>query len=656
MNPTASELTERPRIWACGISRLSDLFLDIAAEYNDRAELRVITRGFEDIVREIEAAGADVGNPRPDVVVAGGSNGAYLKPRLSLPVVVINPTGFDVMHALARARRDAESVALVTHGDTPEEVRRFVAAYGMDVVFASYTSRQGAESCVLDLRDRGVGVVVGPGLVTDLATQAGMNAVFLYSRDSVRAAFDTALEVVQATRRETLRRQRLDNLLQHLRDGVVALDAQGRVEAINTRLATALGIEAKQAIGHPLLSIAPNLLGLLPDADGDTLGTVRGVNYVIHRGPLTSTGAGAAEGTVFTFQESRAVERLDRTLRSRQRPQQFSARYRLEDLVGESLPMERVRTLVRRYAKSDATVLVLGESGTGKEMVAQGMHQLSARRDFPFVAINCGAFPEALLESELFGYEEGAFTGARKGGKTGLIEAAHRGTLFLDEIGEMPLPLQSRLLRVLQEREVVRLGSTEPTRVDIRVVAATHRALTDAVEAGTFRADLYYRLNILSIALPPLRERPDDVMPLAAELLVQAARREPRLLLRIADTEEATRVLAGIAEPLRRYAWAGNVRELQSVVERIAVELAYTEDASAITQDVLRLIAPEVFAHGTPSKPAVLTLRERSRGVEAAEIRAALAAHGGDRDAACAALGISKTTLWRRLQGAASVR
>ena len=648
MSPTPADLADRPRIWACGISRLSDLFLDIAAEYNDRAELRVITRGFEDIVREIDAAGAD----RPDVVVAGGSNGAYLKPRLSLPVVVINPSGFDVMHALARARRDAESVALVTHGDTPEEVRRFVAAYGMDVVSASYTSRQGAESCVLDLRDRGVGVVVGPGLVTDLAAQAGMNAVFLYSRDSVRAAFDTALEVVQATRRESARRQRLDNLLQHLRDGVVALDAQGRVEAINQRLATALDIDAKQAVGQPLLNIAPNLLGLLPDTEGDTLGTVHGVNYVIHRGPLASTGAGASEGTVFTFQESRAVERLDRTLRSRQRPQQFSARYRLDDLVGESAPIERVRTLVRRYAKSDATVLVLGESGTGKEMVAQGMHQLSARRDFPFVAINCGAFPEALLESELFGYEEGAFTGARKGGKTGLIEAAHRGTLFLDEIGEMPLPLQSRLLRVLQEREVVRLGSTEPTRVDIRVVAATHRALTNAVEAGTFRADLYYRLNILSIALPPLRERPEDVMTLAAELLVQAARREPRLLLRIPDTEVAAQVLADVAEPLRHYPWAGNVRELQSVVERIAVELAHADDADAgtITQDVLRLIAPEVFAHSARGKTPALTLRERSRGVEAEEIRAALAAHDGDRDAVCAALGISKTTLWRRLQ------
>jgi propionate catabolism operon transcriptional regulator len=379
----------------------------------------------------------------------------------------------------------------------------------------------------------------------------------------------------------------------------------------------------------------------------------------VHRGPLAS--GGAAAGTVLTFQESRAVERLDRTLRSRQRVQQFSARYRLEDMVGAAESMQRVRALVQRYARSDATVLILGESGTGKEMVAQSMHQLSARRDFAFVAINCGAFPEALLESELFGYEEGAFTGARKGGKAGLIEVAHRGTLFLDEIGEMPLSLQSRLLRVLQEREVVRLGSTEPTRVDIRVVAATHRALTEGIEAGRFRADLYYRLNILSIALPPLRERPTDLLPLAAELLLQAAAREPRLAARLPDAAAAERILAALAEPLRRYAWPGNVRELQNVIERIAVELAEMEsDADSpaetqplITRDMLRTIAPEIVEPQQPrAHKTALTLRERSRHVEADEIRAALAAHDGDRDAVCDALGISKTTLWRKLNGA----
>ncbi|MBN3801395.1 sigma 54-interacting transcriptional regulator, partial [Burkholderia sp. Ac-20392] len=248
--------------------------------------------------------------------------------------------------------------------------------------------------------------------------------------------------------------------------------------------------------------------------DGDALATVRGVRYVVHRGPLVDRGV--TSGSVLTFQESRAVERLDRALRSQPTTQQFAARYALDDVVGASVPMARVRDLVRRYAKSDATVLVLGESGTGKEMIAQSLHALSARRSYPFVAVNCGAFPEALLESELFGYEEGAFTGARRGGKTGLFEAAHRGTLFLDEIGEMPPSLQSRLLRVLQEREVIRLGSTEPIRIDVRVIAATHRPLLAAVEAGTFRADLYYRLNILNVGLPPLRERAADIPALAA--------------------------------------------------------------------------------------------------------------------------------------------
>jgi propionate catabolism operon transcriptional regulator len=296
-----------------GISRLRDLFFDIANEYGDRADLRVVPRGFEDAVKEIAAAG----DARPDVIVAGGSNGAYLKPRVAIPVVLINPTGFDVMHALARARREAASVALVTHGETPDELRRFAAAYGIDVEFASYQSAEDAELCVLDLRDRGIGAVVGPGLVTDLAARAGMEAVFLYSRASVRAAFDTALDVAQATRGEALRRQRLDNLLQHMRDGVVALDSQGKVEAINRRLAAVLGIDAMDAVGRTLLELAPDIAAALPDADGDALGSVRGVSYVVHRGPLATNGAAA--GTVLTFQESRGGEGSGSTARCARR-------------------------------------------------------------------------------------------------------------------------------------------------------------------------------------------------------------------------------------------------------------------------------------------------------------------------------------------------
>ncbi|MCA7954507.1 propionate catabolism operon regulatory protein PrpR [Burkholderia seminalis] len=646
-----ADRTVRPRIWAMGISRLRDLFREIAGEFDERADVRIVTRAYEDALGAIAEAGA----ARPDVIVAAGSNGGFLKTRAPVPVVVVSPTGFDVMQALARARRDASRIALVSAGETPPEVRRFVAAYGLDVQFASYQSAQEAEACVHDLHDRGIETIVGPGLVTDLAASAGMGAVFLYSHASVRKAVETALEVAYATHAEAFRRQRLDTLLQHLRDGVVALDAHGRVEAINERLATALGVEPAAAVGRALVDLRPELRTLRGE-DGDALATVRGVRYVVHRGPLVDRGV--TSGSVLTFQESRAVERLDRALRSQPTTQQFAARYALDDVVGASAPMTRVRDLVRRYAKSDATVLVLGESGTGKEMIAQSLHGLSARRSYPFVAVNCGAFPEALLESELFGYEEGAFTGARRGGKTGLFEAAHRGTLFLDEIGEMPPSLQSRLLRVLQEREVIRLGSTEPIRIDVRVIAATHRPLLAAVEAGTFRADLYYRLNILNVGLPPLRERAADIPALAATLLVQAARRESRLAERLRDAGDAARVLDATRATLARYRWPGNVRELQNVIERIAVELAEEADendpaaaCAKLDPDALQAIAPELFA--TPADAAdtddARTLHARRRRAEADEIRAVLDACGGDRDRACAMLGISKTTLWRKL-------
>lgn len=641
------ETASRPRIWAVGISRLRDLFMDVGEEYADRAALDAIPLGYEDAVTRIESETGE----RPDVIVAGGSNGAYLKTRVSVPVVIVSPTGFDVMQALAKARREDARMALVTHGETPPEIRRFLAAYAIDVACESYRSAQDAEHLVLDLRDRGIDVVVGPGLVTDLAARAGMQSVFLYSRTSVASALETALEVAQAMRREAGRRARLDNLLQHLRDGVVAVDAEGRIEAINRRLLDALGLpDAARVAGRALLDVAPALDGILPADGEDVVGHVRGVSYAIHRGPLGADGA--TGGTLFTFQESRAVERLDRTLRARQGAQEFVARYRLEAIVGESDVMQRVKTLVRKYATSDATLLILGESGTGKEMVAQSMHQMSRRKDFPFVAINCGAFPEALLESELFGYEEGAFTGARKGGRAGLIEAAHRGTLFLDEIGEMPSSLQSRLLRVLQEREVVRLGSTEPTRVDIRVIAATHRPLAQAVQDGSFRADLFYRINILSIALPPLRARPGDIAPLAVELLAQAASRDETLGRRLPDRDAVGKALAPLQAALGAYRWPGNVRELQNVIERVAVEMAHLPGRSGrepkLSLDDFAALAPEVFdsAQDADANPG---LRQMSRSAEADQVRATLNEYGGDRDAACRALGISKTTLWRKL-------
>ena len=312
--------------------------------------------------------------------------------------------------------------------------------------------------------------------------------------------------------------------------------------------------------------------------------------------------------------------------------------------MGTSPAIRTVRTLAERYATTDATVLITGESGTGKEMVAQGIHNAGRRRDRPFVAINCAAFPEALLESELFGYEEGAFTGSRRGGRAGLFEAAHTGTIFLDEVGDVPVTLQTRLLRVLQERQVLRLGSNDPTPVDVRVVAATNRDLKREIARGAFRDDLYYRLNILPVAVPPLRARAEDVAPIAEALLADA-------LARHGVQEVLPRALSLVLPWLERYAWPGNVRELENVLERVAVLWAHrAAGPEPSSPEELRAVLPELFQ---AAEPAGGDLRSARGAEESAVIQRVLGECGGNVTEAAKRLGVGRTTLYRKLRAPA---
>jgi DNA-binding NtrC family response regulator len=274
----------------------------------------------------------------------------------------------------------------------------------------------------------------------------------------------------------------------------------------------------------------------------------------------------------FTNEEAR--QHVDRALQHYQLQQenrnlrdQLVSRYGMSNIVGVSKAMQEVFRVVERVANSSATVLLTGESGTGKELIARALHTQSGRSTGPFVAINCGAIPSELLESELFGYEKGAFTGAHNS-KKGLVEQADGGTLFLDEISELLPRLQVKLLRVLQEREVQRVGGDRTIRVDVRVIAATNADLTERIRVGEFRADLFYRLNVVSLRIPPLRERVDDILPLAHHFLRKHAR-----------SGELKGFDAVTAQVLRRYAWPGNVRELENVIER-ATLLTKSEEVS----------------------------------------------------------------------------
>jgi DNA-binding NtrC family response regulator len=325
------------------------------------------------------------------------------------------------------------------------------------------------------------------------------------------------------------------------------------------------------------------------------------------------------------------LDRENRYLRA-----QLKSRYAPESMVAVSAAMQGVFALVRRVAPTDATVLVTGESGTGKELIARALHFLSARVGGPFEAVNVAALAEGVVESELFGHEKGAFTGA-VASHAGLFERASGGTLFLDEIGDISPPVQARLLRALQEREVTRVGASSARRVDVRVVCATHRDLQAEVSAGRFREDLYFRLAVIPVRLPPLRSRPDDVLPLAEHFLRRACERLGRRLAGFDD--EAARTL-------RAHPWPGNVRELENAVERGAV-LATGE---RVTRDDLLWDDLNAGATSPLAEAPSGTLQAWLDRATEVRIRAALRAKGGARAEAADELGIERTTLYRLMK------
>ncbi len=311
--------------------------------------------------------------------------------------------------------------------------------------------------------------------------------------------------------------------------------------------------------------------------------------------------------------------------------------HKLDNMVGRSAPMRKLFEIIQKVADYKSTVLITGESGTGKELVARALHYNSSRAKGPFIAVNCGAIPEQLLESELFGYVKGAFTDARSD-KRGLFAEANGGTLFLDEIGELPLPLQVKLLRVIQEEEVRRVGDTKSFKIDVRIVAATIRNLSEEVEGRRFRQDLFYRLNVLPVHIPPLRERPEDIPLLVEHFLKQSSQRLGKKVNQV--DPEAMRLLTG-------YPWPGNVRELENTVERACV----FAEKETVTRDVL----PEGFVAMTDRvrltlDSGELSIKKTTRIIENELITRALHATGGNRTAAARLLEISHRALLYKIK------
>ncbi|KOR81653.1 transcriptional regulator [Bacillus sp. FJAT-21352] len=431
-----------------------------------------------------------------------------------------------------------------------------------------------------------------------------------------------------------MERYQVEAIVKSAHDGVVAVDHEGRITVANEHAKKLLGLQ-DGVKGHKITEFIPHsdLMRILATGKiemGD-IATVMGRQIVINRFPVIVKGK--IVGVVSSFKEITNIQKMELKLRKMLHQSGLEAKHRLSDIVGRSSELVKAKDLAQRFARTDATVLITGESGTGKELFAQGIHLASPRVLGPFVAVNCSALPESLLESELFGYEEGAFTGANKGGKAGLFELAHGGTLFLDEIGEMPLHIQALLLRVLQERTVRRVGGDRVVPVDVRIIAATNRKLEEEIREKRFRTDLYYRINVLNVELPPLRDRLIDIPDLLGAIVNQFNEKRETQIVSI-DQEVYTLFKA--------YDWPGNIRELRNIVERMVL----LEEGSTLTVHSGEFLLQKLNRNKNQKDLSDLSIKVNEREL----IEAALKKYFNNKTKTAQALGVDRSTLWRKLK------
>ncbi|MDN5347804.1 MAG: hypothetical protein PWP65_1368 [Clostridia bacterium] len=436
-------------------------------------------------------------------------------------------------------------------------------------------------------------------------------------------------------------------ILNSLSDAILVVDKDCRIKFMNESYTKLKGLKLEDCMGLPLRQVRP--ASLLPEVIKtgkpmkNLLRKTGNNEYVvdvlpIKKGDMIVGGITISKDVTMAQELARKVIRLERTIKEKQK-----AKYTFNDLLGKSAQFKSLVENAKKAARGNANILITGESGTGKELLAHAIHNESERQDGPFVAINCAAIPQDLLESELFGYESGAFTGANRGGKLGLFEVADKGTIFLDEIGDMPLALQGKVLRVLQDKKIRRIGSTKEVDVDIRVISATNKNLEDLILTGKFREDLYYRLNVIPLNLPPLRERKEDI-PLLIDYFIKKYSRGRNAFL----SQEALRVLLD-------YDWPGNVRELENTM---VFMLEMTEGNELKVENIPPKIKRRLVNSIKDQKTSELNeneidLKEVLMKAEKEAIMRALAIYGNDingKKMAAKALGISLATLYNKLK------
>lgn len=631
---------------------IAEVVRDYASRQGVQVEIRLATmEKAVPVARQLLDTGTEV-------VLGGGGTGKLLRQHLKRPVITIARSHLDVLRALRKAREHGEHIALTCYDTPPDGMAMLADLLGIHLNIVRFLSTRELRQGIRRAVEAGVRCVVGGGICAEIAAARGCPAVVVTpGTEVIQRALEEAVNIVVSQRREQQKAAWLRGILDSLHEGIIGVSQQGHVVTCNRQVVHLLGTDPERTDATALLRAmdVPRVLRSA-EAEEDSVRQVGRQEFIINARPVMVRGE--MEGVVTAFRLSSDIRSIDRKLRERLRHRGFTARHRLEDLVGDSRVMTMLRAKAARFAGTEAAVLIQGETGTGKELLAHALHLAGARRAQPFVAINCAALPESLLESELFGYAEGAFTGARRGGKDGLFVLAHEGTIFLDEIADISPSLQVRLLRVLEAQEIMRVGGDRVIPVNVRILSSSWKNLAQEVREGRFRADLYYRLTTLCLYMPPLRERREDI-----PLLTSALLRRHGLPLECFSTR-------GL-ELLKNYDWPGNIRELDALVRRYTLLLSGSEPEDGLLEDLLEELraaslplvsgwespglsagtdkTTESVSDGGPESDSQ-SLKTQLEQHEREIIRRALEQTGNNRMCAAALLGISTNTLWRKLK------
>ena len=551
------------------------------------------------------------------------------------------------MHAFTRAVGLKNDIALFSYDY--EEFREFrqLTRLVKDVKFKiyPYKTNEEFEASLTNALSYSKPTLVGIGnCIKEWATKKHLPYILITPKEkAIRDAIISAKNIINVANKEKLNAHRLKNIINYISEGIISINSDGTIIEYNKVAEQLLGIHYQQIVNKNIHD--PRLPAALKACYGDgsfetnRILSIDGTPYVINRIPIeVSSHCGE---TIITIVKVSNIQKMEYQTRMQLNAKGFVAKYTFHDLIGSSASMEKTIETAVRYSKTSATILIEGETGTGKELFAQSIHNASPRCNGPFVAVNCAALPTDLLESELFGYEEGAFTGSKKGGKQGLFELAHNGTIFLDEIGEISKSLQSKLLRVLQEKELMRLGGTKIIHVDVRIIAATNRSLYKMMIKNEFRPDLYFRLSILNIFIAPLRERLDDIPTLVDHILLKLNAKYNTSVANISD--------AGL-KLLMSYSYPGNVRELENILEKLVI----LTPSATISQDLVSFVLAPYMKESLPlSNANTVTVEIDTLNNMILQIIHALEkTMPGTKQELAKKLGISRVTLWNYLKAA----